>query len=52
MIPSTIQITVSIKLCVISPFVFDMTQVYDRDLTSDDFMGSASVLLSDLGTDK
>ncbi|KAF7652746.1 hypothetical protein LDENG_00092730 [Lucifuga dentata] len=27
-------------------------KVYDRDLTSDDFMGSASVLLSDLLTDK
>ncbi|XP_076011590.1 multiple C2 and transmembrane domain-containing protein 2-like isoform X2 [Genypterus blacodes] len=27
-------------------------KVYDRDLTSDDFMGSASLLLSDLGTDK
>ncbi|CAK6967412.1 multiple C2 and transmembrane domain-containing protein 2 isoform X1 [Scomber scombrus] len=37
--------------------VKDLTQklyikVYDRDLTTDDFMGSASVTLSDLGTDK
>ncbi|XP_029284494.1 multiple C2 and transmembrane domain-containing protein 2 isoform X2 [Cottoperca gobio] len=28
------------------------TKVYDRDLTTDDFMGSASVLLSDLEMDK
>nr|XP_046258857.1 multiple C2 and transmembrane domain-containing protein 2 isoform X2 [Scatophagus argus] len=27
-------------------------KVYDRDLTTDDFMGSASVTLSDLGIDK
>ncbi|XP_053172284.1 multiple C2 and transmembrane domain-containing protein 2 isoform X1 [Scomber japonicus] len=27
-------------------------KVYDRDLTTDDFMGSASVTLSELGTDK
>lgn len=32
--------------------VFDMPQVYDRDLTTDDFMGSASVTLSDLELDK
>lgn len=29
-----------------------MLQVYDRDLTTDDFMGSASVTLSDLELDK
>lgn len=27
-------------------------QVYDRDLTTDDFMGAASVLLSGLEMDK
>lgn len=32
--------------------MFDITQVYDRDLTTDDFMGSASVTLSDLEVDK
>lgn len=39
-------------LCINSLFTFDMTQVYDRDLTTDDFMGSASVTLSDLEIDK
>lgn len=32
--------------------VFVLPQVYDRDLTTDDFMGSASVLLSELEMDK
>lgn len=31
---------------------FHLDQVYDRDLTTDDFMGSASVTLSDLVMDK
>lgn len=39
-------------LCINSLLAFDMTQVYDRDLTTDDFMGSASVTLSDLEIDK
>lgn len=34
------------------PFIPDVNQVYDRDLTTDDFMGSASVTLSDLVMDK
>lgn len=34
------------------PLVFDSQQVYDRDLTTDDFMGSATVPLSDLELDK
>lgn len=34
----------------VSPF--HPNQVYDRDLTTDDFMGSASVTLSDLVMDK
>lgn len=33
-------------------FTRDVNQVYDRDLTTDDFMGSASVTLSDLVMDK
>lgn len=33
-------------------FTPDVSQVYDRDLTTDDFMGSASVTLSDLVMDK
>lgn len=33
-------------------FTPDVNQVYDRDLTTDDFMGSASVTLSDLVMDK
>lgn len=32
--------------------VFHLQQVYDRDLTTDDFMGSAIVTLSDLELDK
>lgn len=32
--------------------MYDMTQVYDRDLTTDDFMGSSSVTLSDLEMEK
>lgn len=39
-------------LSVSTLLLFDMTQVYDRDLTTDDFMGSASVMLSDLEMDK
>lgn len=35
-----------------SPLHLNVNQVYDRDLTTDDFMGSASVTLSDLVMDK
>lgn len=38
---------------VVTPNGLSITrQVYDRDLTTDDFMGSASVVLSDLVMDK
>lgn len=39
-------------LCVNCLLMFDMKQVYDRDLTTDDFMGSTSVTLCDLEFDK
>lgn len=39
-------------LCLNNLLMYDMTQVYDRDLTTDDFMGSASVTLSDLEMEK
>lgn len=39
-------------LCDNCLLMFDMKQVYDRDLTTDDFMGSTSVTLSDLEFDK
>lgn len=36
----------------LTPAAASLQQVYDRDLTTDDFMGSAVVTLSDLELDK
>lgn len=45
-------ITIIISALYEHSLAVDVAQVYDRDLTTDDFMGSATVTLSDLELDK
>lgn len=42
----------ALTLCIYEAFSNGLTQVYDRDLTTDDFMGSSSVALGEVELEK